>query len=276
LEFEYERLGHNERRVFEMASKLVVLSKHFAKLTAEQTMELQQLCANRPKRKTFITDKNRERLSQFDDPANYAMLWSVPARAVKTARKTANPYRAAKLMEQAVAISILLRVAPRLATLRRLELAWFKRQPDHTFILLIPPGVMKGGRPLELTLNAEFAQLFDEHIERFRPALPFASGPYLFPGEKSGPRSKNAMYEQIVDAGREVGLDINPHLFRHLLQKVCVERDPASVGDVSKVLGHASISTTVTFYADRNGKAASRRLDQLLSPPIDADEEDPE
>lgn len=276
LEFEYERLGRNGRRVFELASKLVVLSKHFAKLSAEQTAELQQLCANRPKRKNYITDKNRERLSQFDDLANYALLWSVPARAAKKAREISNPYRAAKLMEQAVAVSLLLRVAPRLATLRRLELAWFKRQADNTFILFIPPGVMKGGRPLELTLNSKFAQLLDEHVERFRTALPCASGPYLFPGEESGPRSKNAMYEQIVDAGREVGLDINPHLFRHLLQKVCVERDPASVGDVSKVLGHASISTTVTFYADRNGKASSRRLDQLLSPPIDAHEGDPE
>ncbi|KRE16786.1 hypothetical protein ASE66_09235 [Bosea sp. Root483D1] len=271
LEFEYERLGGKERRVLEMASKLRVLAKHFAKLSPDQIAKFDQLCANRPKRQNHITDKNRERLSQFDDPANYALLLSVPARLAKEARQTANAYRAAKLMEQAVAVSILLRVAPRLATLRRLELGWFKRQADSSFVLIIPPGVMKGGRPLELTLNAEFAGLLDEHTERFRSALPGASGSYLFPGESSGPRSKNAMYEQIVDAGREVGLDINPHLFRHLLQKVCVERDPSSVGDVSKVLGHASISTTVIFYADRNGKAASKRLDQLLSNAKDAE-----
>jgi integrase len=73
------------------------------------------------------------------------------------------------------------------------------------------------------------------------------------------------MYEQITDVGRELGLDINPHLYRHLLQKVCVERDPSSVGDVSRVLGHATVSTTMTFYAERSGRAASKRLDALLA-----------
>ena len=123
---------------------------------------------------------------------------------------------------------------------------------------------MKGKRALELALNAEVGALVQEHIDRFRPALPCANGRYLFPGEKGGPRSKGAMYERIVASAKDVGLEMNPHLFRHLIQKICAEADPASVGDVSKVLNHASSSTTVIFYTDNNGRAASKRLDKIL------------
>lgn len=264
LEFEHDRLHGNDRRVLEMANKIRVLSRHFEGVTAEQTTGLGQLCVARPERRKDITEKNRSRLSQFDEPGNYEKLVSFPARAAAEARRMTNRYRAAKRMEQAVAIAILLRVAPRLATLRQIELSWLMQQADGSIILSIPRAALKAGGALELNLNADCGTLINELIRVFRPALPFASGPYLFPGEDGGPRSKNAMYEQVTDVGRELGLDINPHLYRHLLQKICVKRKPTSIGDVSRVLGHASTSTTITYYADRNGNAASKRLDALL------------
>ncbi|WP_186421358.1 site-specific integrase [Bosea sp. CS1GBMeth4] len=272
LEFEYERLGKKERRVLEIASKLRVLAKHFAQLTPEQAAGFDRLCSNRPKRQNQITEKNRHRLAQFDDDKNYRLLTTMPARAAAQARKMKNPYRAAKRMEQAVAVSLLVHVALRVSTLRKLQLDWLKWQPDNSFILSIPPAAMKGNQALELALNAGVGELIREHLERHRPALPSSDGVYLFPGEKGGPRSKNAMYEQIVAAAADAGLEINPHLFRHLLQKVCAEIDPASIADVSRVLGHASPSTTATFYAERNGKAASRRLDQILAKKSDRGE----
>ncbi len=265
LEFEHGRLCGNDRRVLEMANKIRVLSKHFEGVTAEQINGLDQLCVARPERRKDITEQNRSRLSQFDEPGNYEKLMYFPALAAGQARRMTNRYRAAKRMEQAVAISILLRVAPRLATLRQIELSWLKHQRDGSIILSIPPTALKSRRALEVELNAECGALIAELLRAFRPALPWASGPYLFPGEHGGPRSKNAMYEQVTDVGREFGLDINPHLYRHLLQKICVERDPTLIGAVSLVLGHATTSTTTTFYAERNGRAASKRIDSLLS-----------
>ncbi|CAH1663470.1 Tyr recombinase domain-containing protein [Hyphomicrobiales bacterium] len=273
LEFEHERLGGNDRRVLEMANKMRVLSKHFGNITPEQVAGLDRLCTDRPERLKEITEQNRLRLAQFDKPGNYEKLVSFPARAVAQARRMKNRYRAAKRMEQAVAVSILLRVAPRLATLRQIELSWLIHQTDGSIILSVPRTALKARRALELQLNADCGALINELIRDFRPALPSASGPYLFPGEKGGARSKNAMYEQITDVGRELGLDINPHLYRHLLQKVCAERDRHSVGDVSRVLGHATTSTTVAFYADRSGRAASKRLDALLSAGRDTKDE---
>lgn len=269
LEFEYERLGRKERRVLEIASKMRVLAKHCTQLTAEQAVGFDRLCSHRPIRQNQITEKNRERLAQFDDDKNYHLLASIPTRAAAQAKKTKNPYRAAKLMEQAIAVSLLVHVALRLSTLRKLELAWFKWQADGTVILSIPATVMKGKRALELALNAEVGDLIRGHVECFRPALPCADGPFLFAGEKGGPRSKNAMYARIVAAAKDVGLEMNPHLFRHLIQKICAEIDSASMRDVSRVLGHTTESTTAIFYSDRNGRAASKRLDQLLARKID-------
>ncbi|MCU4179693.1 tyrosine-type recombinase/integrase [Bosea sp. BH3] len=264
LEFEHDRLQGNDRRVLEMANKIRVLCKHFDGVTDRQIAGLERLCLGRPERRKEITEQNRLRLAQFDEPGNYEKLLRFPERAAAQARQMTNPYRAAKRMEQAVAIAILLRVAPRLATLRQIELFWLKHQADGSVVLSIPPTALKARRALEVWLNADCGALIDELIHDFRPDLPCASGPYLFPGEDGGPRSKNAMYEQVTDVGRELGMDINPHLYRHLLQKMCVERDPRSVAEVSRVLGHASTSTTITFYADRNGNAASKRLDALL------------
>lgn len=265
LEFEHDRLRGNNRRVLEMANKIRILSRHFDGVTAGQTAGLERLCVARPERRKDITEQNRQRLAQFDEPGNYEKLVRFPERAAAQARRMTNPYRAAKRMEQAVAISILLRVAPRLATLRQIELSWLKHQRDGSIILSIPPKALKARRALEVELNAECGALIAELLRAFRPALPCASGPYLFPGEHGGPRSKNALYEQVTDVGREFGLDINPHLYRHLLQKICVERDPTLIGAVSLVLGHATTSTTTTFYAERNGRAASKRIDSLLS-----------
>lgn len=264
LEFEFERHG-KERRVFEIANKMAILAKHVTRLSPEQVSGLAVLCSVRPKRQNQITEKNRERLSQFDDDENYRLLTSIPVRAAAQARKMKNGYRAAKLMEQAVAIALLGHVALRLTTLRTLELSWLRWQPDGSVILFIPPTATKGRRALELFLNADVGQLLREHLDRFRPSLPCSDGPYLFPGEKGGPRSKNAMYERIVAAAQGVGLEFNPHLFRHLIQKICAEVDPTSLSDVSRVLQHASPSTTLTFYADHNGRAASRRLDNILT-----------
>lgn len=265
LEFEHERLRGNDRRVLEMANKIRVLCKYFDGVPAEQIAGLDRLFMVRPERRKDITEQNRLRLAQFDEPGNYEQLVRFPERAAGQARRMTNQYRAAKRMEQSVAISTLLRVAPRLATLRQIELSWLKHQADGSIVLSIPPTALKARRALEVWLNADCGALINELIRDFRPALPCASGPYLFPGEDGGPRSKNAMYEQVTDVGRELGLDINPHLYRHLLQKICVERDPTSIGAVSLILGHATTSTTTTFYADRNGRAASKRIDSLLS-----------
>ena len=63
---------------------------------------------------------------------------------------------------------------------------------------------------------------------------------------------------------KRCGLDMHPHLFRHALAKIVVERDPSLYGAVSRHLGHRNISTTLRSYLGSETAAASRMLGEVL------------
>jgi integrase len=65
-------------------------------------------------------------------------------------------------------------------------------------------------------------------------------------------------------------LELNPHLIRHAIAKIVIDRDPGAYLSISRVLGHASLSTTLGHYLGTETKAAARHIDQLL---IEAKEE---
>lgn len=255
----------SKRRISVMANNMRLVAKHYCDLDDVQLRELSKLCDRiHIKRKVGLTARNRARLDQLDFVA-YDRLRQLPLQEAKLARSTRNPYRAAKAMERAVMICILLNSAPRVTTLRQVELGWLVWRPNGEAEIHIPERAMKSGRAHELVLSAANAKLLQEFIDRFRPSLPCATGPYLFPGENGGPRSKNAAYEAIRVAAERAGFEINPHLYRHILQKVASEADPSSAQAVAAVLGHQSVGTTFIYYGGANGFAAGRQLDKLLS-----------
>ena len=63
---------------------------------------------------------------------------------------------------------------------------------------------------------------------------------------------------------RHAGIRMSPHLYRHAIAKIVVERHPELVHDVSRRLGHKSINTTYQSYLGTEGLAASRRVNTLL------------
>jgi hypothetical protein len=73
-------------------------------------------------------------------------------------------------MEQAVALAIQLRVAPRLATLGQIELPWLMQQTHGSIILSIPRATPRVGA-LELDPNGDGGTLICELIRDFRQAL---------------------------------------------------------------------------------------------------------
>ncbi len=57
---------------------------------------------------------------------------------------------------------------------------------------------------------------------------------------------------------------MSPHLFRHVIAKLLVEKDPAMYAAVSRHLGHRSMGTTLAFYLGAETRAASRKLGEVL------------
>lgn len=49
---------------------------------------------------------------------------------------------------------------------------------------------------------------------------------------------------------RHVGVQINPHLYRHLIGWIWLRESLDNLPKVQKLLGHKSIKTTITYYAE--------------------------
>ena len=118
---------------------------------------------------------------------------------------------------------------------------------------------------LELELPPETIALLDEFIGEHRECLPCADSPWLFPGQTGGARSYSAMHTAVSrPLRRHAGIEISPHLFRHIIAKIIAERRPEHLHDVSRMLGHKSMRTTYGAYLGTEGPAASRRITALL------------
>ena len=118
---------------------------------------------------------------------------------------------------------------------------------------------------LELELTPETVSLLDEFLSEHRRLLPGAESRWLFPGMTGGPRSYRAMHNAVSRPfRRHAGIEISPHLYRHIIAKIIAERCPEHLHDVSRMLGHKSMRTTYGAYLGTEGPAASRRIAALL------------
>ena len=68
------------------------------------------------------------------------------------------------------------------------------------------------------------------------------------------------------------GITVSPHLYRHIIAKIVVEKRPELALDVSRRLGHKSLQTTYQSYLGTEGPAASRRINDLLKTARDTGE----
>lgn len=226
-----------------------------------------------PRKPRGMAAKNRERLRQFDDPRNVARLLRFPDQQFDRAARDPNPIRAARRAERALAIALMLSCGLRSATMRALEVgdfSWTRANRQGVCHLLVRPETTKTSHPLEYELGPDRAAFLEQFLNTYRPRLPGAESAYLFPNPGGRPRSRNAFYEAIRRAiARETGLTLHPHLIRHAIGKIAVERDPGAYLAVSRVLGHTSLDTTLSHYLGTEGPAAGRHLDRLLQRALD-------
>jgi len=253
------------QRVHNLARSLRLIGKHYLRLDAAVLANLETICKRLdPGTGRQMTARNRQRLAQFEEPRNVARLLTFPEQEAQRALSETNPLRAAKAMERAIAVDLLIHCGLRLSSLRTLELGDFTFLSSGLAVLVVPAERTKTGRALEFELNAEVTARLKHHIAAFRSRLPQAEGPYLFPGPQGGPRSKTAMADAIRRGMRRAGLAMNPHLFRHAIAKIAVEADPGAYLAVSRVLGHTTLDTTLGHYLGTESKAAGRQVDKLL------------
>jgi len=160
----------------------------------------------------------------------------------------------------AIAHEILLRNAPRSDNLINARLDWISWQ-DEGARITVPAMHVKMRGPddddLTLFLNGRQSKLLRSYLDSVR-AKCLVSGdernPFLFPGqvqkEQAGLPYKTILARVTRILNNKVGGQIHPHLYRHLIGWIWLQRSIDNLPKVQRMLGHKSLQTTIDYYAE--------------------------
>ena len=263
--------GKTSGAIHNMAYTLMSIAKHYVRLPDTDVIQLKILCIRLKPQQHGMTPKNRTRLRQFDDSRNVTRLLALPHTLWNEAKKGEGvEKRAALKVEVALAIELLIMCELRIKNLARLRLdesfQW-SRSPGHGIChLVIEPHEVKNREHLEFELTDESLDLFNAFRDRYRPALVPTSSPWLF-----GRRDGAGPVSESVLAGRirktiwdRTGLLVHPHLFRAIGSKLYLDQHPGGYEVVRRMLGHKSLSTTLSVYTGLESVSAAKHFDNVL------------
>jgi integrase len=271
LRAELERSGNKATAtIAKRADILISLARHYVKIDERELDALRKNARRVKPEATGMTDKNRARLRQFPNLESMRPLLAHPFLIRRRLdRQVTTSVRDSQLAMAAVAVAILLVAPIRIKNLRMIQLDQNIVRRGKVMQLVIPREDVKNGVPIEMTIPQATADLVDWFIATHRKNLPGAGSRYLFGGMKDGPRSECGMSEPINKLlKRELGLTMNPHLFRSFAALLFLSVHPGQYEVVRQLLGHKSIVTTMKHYAgfETNGVAALYHgvIDHLL------------
>ncbi len=252
--------------VHKMATQLIAVARHHLRLDEERLNQFEEIARRlKPKTTGGMGRRNRVRLAQFDDEEVVQRLLRFPEEERARALRQRNPLRRAKGIERALAISLLIFTGIRVKNLRQLRVDRNIRRVGQRVFVSFSESETKTHSELELELPPETIVLLDAFLAEGRRLLSGAEGPWLFPGPTGGARSYSAMRDAVSrPLRRHADIILSPHLYRHIIAKIVAELRPELLHDVSRMLGHKSMSTTYGSYLGTEGPAASRRIGALL------------
>jgi hypothetical protein len=112
LRFFLDRAGGRvTKQGYNITRMLTAMARHWVKVGAEHLESLRTICRRLEPGKSDLTDKNRRRLRQFDDPQNVRALLTLPARIrARQSRRSTHTARDALEVQSALAVELLLMV----------------------------------------------------------------------------------------------------------------------------------------------------------------------
>jgi len=127
--------------------------------------------------------------------------------------------------------------------------------------------VVKNSQTLSFPLPKDCADLLRLYVERFRPMLADKTNRHLFPSNRPGrPKRADTLSRQLSRLIRDsLGLEVNPHLYRHLVHIIVLRRYPGAYAMISRILGHKSLGTAIANYAGEDIAIALQAFQELVS-----------
>lgn len=209
-------------------------------------------------------------MDQFSNADNIKRIASLPLQLISQADKQIGTRKGAISALIAAAIATLLSCPMRinnLASLHMKEDMTLQKSGRNTHILLhIAADKTKGRQAIDAIIAPPYSTTINRYITHHRKYLTDELGLWLFPsGSGNGPRRPDHFGQLIKErVFKETGLVMNAHLFRHFSAFVYLEANPGAYEDVRRVVGHAKMDTTTSFYAPASSKAAFKRYADIL------------
>lgn len=271
LKFFIERgkaAGSSNKQAQDIARMLLSVARHWVKQGPDQLEKLQGFCKRLQQDQVGLSEKNRTRLRQFDDPHKLQLLLKLPEALAASTRSDGKPTeRQALTVQTALAIELLLMIPMRRGNLTKLNIEQHLfRGPRGVVQLNIPGHEVKNGVPIEADLPKATVKLLELYLKYYRPLLATAPSPWLFPGLPGRPKSCERLALQISNCIKErIGVVMNVHLFRHLAAKIVLEASPGSYGTIKFLHGHKNVQTTMRHYCTLETKGAVAHYDNLVA-----------
>jgi len=246
------------------------IAKHHVKAPDETVQMIRRAKSRVGEFHIGMTDKNMERLAQFDDPKNIARLLTLPDKLMQSANANPKSGRAPLQAMQAVAISILLACPMRIKNLAMLDierhLTVRRDGRRRRFMVNVSAEDVKNNNSIDFDLGEQHSALLETYLCEFRQQVSDDPGPFLFPKKSGGghrtPDNLGSEISALVY--RETGLEMNAHLFRHFAGMLFLNHNPGEFETVRRILGHKQLITTISFYARFSSKAAVARYDETV------------
>jgi integrase len=267
-------LSRNDDKPNQQMYDLLILAQtiavHWVKLDPDKVAEIRKWAKKIKPKKFGMTERNRERLEPLKDPDIWQRLYDLPRRLAAAALATPPSYATAMKLQAAISIGILLNAPIRLQNLRTLD--WHRHfTKRHTkcgrvLFLCLPAREVKNDQDIELPLPAWLEKAIERYVVEHLPLITNQMDTaYLIPGPTGVPKSESGTRSLIMRTiRRELGLIINPHLFRHLAAYTFLCANPGHYETVRKLLGHKNIQTTINFYIGLEDEAAIAMFGALI------------
>ena len=268
LTFMWERNGDEfSGYINKLASTMLLIARHYVGVGADVLKELQSLCAQTKLPQVGFTSKNLERLLQFREPRNTAMLLDLPNRLHVEAQRRGEPdEKAALLMQSAIAVELLLMCMLRRKNLVNLDershIRWSRAVGKRVSDIVIEADEVKNQTRREFELPPRSAALLRLYMERYQPLLGTCPSSWLFPGRYGKAKNASGMSVQIADTVfSATGIKMHVHLFRHVGAMLYLERNPGGYEVLRRIFGHKSVATTIATYCGLEMIAAAKHFD---------------
>jgi integrase len=122
----------------------------------------------------------------------------------------------------------------------------------------------KGGRPRIVKISYDAARALDRYL-RARARHPQAWRPQLWLGAGScGPLTASGIYQAVTRRGRQCGVPVWPHRFRHHFSHTWLERGGPE-GDLMELNGWSSPQMLARYGASARSARARRTYDRIMT-----------